>query len=185
MKTFVITTNRNYVEVMKKILSDCQVSGTIAPEIEEYLETSGNRNKIYNCEVSGNKLSITMPMPYRNSFASTMNLEILTNGENTRINGTISSLLSDTGTRRVFIALALIGSFGFLTIQAVRFFTDKLSSFDWIFAGIALIVFLSFLAMLFNTQNDESNISTDDPYGIQMEHWISNLFPSEYKVLKK
>ena len=187
MKKFAIETNQNYVEVMKKILSECRVSGKLDPILKKQIgETVAvNASNTYKCRVSGNKIKVELDISYRNSFAPAMDLEILTAGDRTRINGVISSLFSDDLSRQIIIVFVLIVSLGLLILQAVRFFSTAFISMDWVIVGISAVLFLSLLLTLFNDKKGKNKIASADPYEVQMEHWISNLFPGEYKSLEK
>ena len=179
MKKFVIETNQNYVEVMKRILSDCDVTGNLQPELKTYLGETKDENKLYNCYVAGNKLSIEMKIPYRNSFTSTMNLEVLINGDKTRINGSISSILSSKFLRKMFGIFVLIFSIYWL-ITPFRF-SHPFEPVDWIYIITGALLFLSSIPLIFNDKKKRKPEVSDEPYGVQMEHWISNLFPGEFK----
>lgn len=182
MKKFVIETNQNYLDVMKKILSECEVSGNLHPEIRTYIEQSQSKNKPYICKVSGNNLSIEMKIPYRNSFTSTMYLEILINENKTRINGSISSILSSKFIKKIFGFLVLTLSI-YILIQQFGFKDFDLP--NWISILVAVVLFLSSIPLIFDAKTRKKNGFAEEPYGVQMEHWISNLFPGEFKMLEK
>lgn len=184
MKNFVIETNQNYLKVMNRILSDCDVSGFMPPELENFRDKSNGKNKLYDCFFSGDKLVVKMKMPYRNSFASTMRLKILSVDNKTVINGSTTSIMSSKLLKKMFGICILLFSIYWL-IQPFIFSYSDFQPIDWIYILVGALLLLSSIPLIFDGKKKNDRDISGEPYGVQMENWISNLFPGEYKILEK
>ncbi len=77
MKDFIIEIDKKHEEILQRFRQDCEATGDLMTEYKKQFQRyAGNTDlKPYQCEISGNRLTITKAILYRNSFALKMELE--------------------------------------------------------------------------------------------------------------
>lgn len=174
MKDFTVEIDKNHEEILRRIRQDCEVTGDLLTEYKKKFQRyAGNPDlKPYQCQVSGNRLTISKAILYRNSFALQMELELVPlAADSTRL---ICRFRTDVlvkifmflfSTPLIVIGLLAVGFFVWGLIKGTHTLSDITD-----LAAVPLFGAFIFGMYFGGRKFSESN-------ALELQNWLLNLFP--------
>lgn len=174
MKDFIIEIDKKHEEILQRIRQDCEVTGDLLTEYKKQFQRyAGNTDlKPYQCEISGNRLTISKAILYRNSFALKMELELVPlAADSTRL---VCRFRTDALVK-VFMILFSLPCIGFGLLASGIFVWGLIKGTHNLSQITDLAAIPLFAAFIFGMYFGGRKFSESN--ALELQNWLLNLFP--------